>query len=237
MQRVKPHSDVGDPHTSPSPEQLAVLPECREPLTILHRDRDFLLIEKPAGLLSVPGRNPANSDCVLTRLQAEFPGASIVHRLDFDTSGVMVVALNKASHGKIARQFQERKTFKLYHARVAGRPEVDRGVIHQPIAPDRDNRPKYKIDPQGKPSETEYVLLSYDRATDTSLLALYPKTGRSHQLRLHLAYIGCPILGCAFYAPEDVRSLSARLLLHASELHFYHPEDHTLVKGCSQKPF
>lgn len=214
-----------------------VLPECHESLTILHQDKSFLLIEKPAGLLSVPGRNPANSDCVLTRLQAEYPSASIVHRLDFDTSGVMVVALNKAAHGKIARQFQERETFKLYHARVAGRPGADRGLIQQPIAPDRDNRPKYKIDAQGKPSETEYVLLSYDQVSDTSLLALYPKTGRSHQLRLHLAHIGCPILGCAFYAPDEVRALSERLLLHASELHFYHPEDNTLVKAYSQKPF
>lgn len=221
----------------PAPDQLTVLPRCDQPVDIIRVDADFVLIDKPAGLLSVPGRNPANHDCVLSRLQLEFPSASIVHRLDFDTSGIMVVALNKPAHGKIARQFQDRETYKLYHAVVKGRPPAREGVIDQPIMADPDNRPKYKIDSAGKPSVTFYHELSYDPKADTSVLALEPKTGRSHQLRLHLAAIGCPILGCAFYAPEPVQALASRLLLHASELRFSHPSGGAEVHGHSPRPF
>ncbi|MDO3384993.1 RluA family pseudouridine synthase [Gilvimarinus sp. SDUM040013] len=224
-------------NTQPAPDQLTVLPRCFDSVDVLLTDPDFLLIEKPAGLLSVPGRNPANHDCVLSRLQLEYPSVSIVHRLDFDTSGIMVVALNKIAHGKIARQFQERETYKLYYARVAGRPEPGDGVIDLPIMADPLNRPKYKVDEQGKSSITRYKFVSYDQQTRTSLLALEPLTGRSHQLRLHLAEIGCPILGCAFYADAEVRGLSSRLLLHASELRFQHPQTGCLVKGTSARPF
>ncbi|MBU2887166.1 RluA family pseudouridine synthase [Gilvimarinus agarilyticus] len=224
-------------NTPPAADQLTVLPKCHDPVRILRRDKDFLLIEKPAGLLSVPGRNPANHDCVASRLQLEYPTVSIVHRLDFDTSGIMVVALNKPAHAKIARQFQERQTFKLYYAVVAGGPPEQSGVINLPIAPDAENRPKCKIDPEGKPSVTHYKVLAFDEALNRSLVALEPKTGRSHQLRLHMAHLGCPILGCEFYAPEATRALADRLLLHASELRFTHPHDDSEVSGVAERPF
>lgn len=218
--------------------ELAVLPRCSEEIEILSEASDYLLINKPAGLLSVPGRHPDNNDSVLSRMGALYPGASIIHRLDFDTSGVMVVGRTKAGHAHIARQFQERQTYKLYTAIVAGQLAQERGEIDMPIAPDKHNRPKYKVDGEtGKRSVTRYRVLSYDADRDTSRLALEPVTGRSHQLRLHLASIGHPILGCVFYASPDVAARAPRLLLHATRLHFAAPHGETSVKAFAGCPF
>lgn len=219
-------------------DQLAVLPPCDQAIGLLREDKHFLLVDKPAGLLSVPGRHPDNDDCVLSRLERNYPGASIIHRLDFDTSGVMVVALNKKAHGAIARQFQERETYKRYTAHVSGALAEHHGEIDLPIAPDQDNRPKYKICPEtGKPSLTRYRVDHYWQVSDTSQVTLEPATGRSHQLRLHLAAIGHPILGCAFYAPDTIRSSAERLRLHATELRFRHPVTGEQVSVISPCPF
>lgn len=219
-------------------DHLAVLPKCSEPVDILREEEGFVLVAKPAGLLSVPGRNRANYDCVLARLQLEYVNASMVHRLDFDTSGVMVVARHKRAHAAIARQFEQRETRKTYIAVVSGELPSEDGEIALAIAPDKQNRPRYKVCEQtGKPSLTRYHRLSYDSVTDTSRVALYPVTGRSHQLRVHLSAIGHPILGCQFYAPDAIRAAAPRLLLHAAELEFVSPDDGSTVCGRVECPF
>jgi tRNA pseudouridine32 synthase / 23S rRNA pseudouridine746 synthase len=205
-------------------DDLAVLPKCTQELEILQRDPSFLLINKPTRLLSVPGRHPQNRDSVIARLLPEFPNAAIVHRLDFDTSGIMVVPLNKAVLSNISKQFQARTTHKTYTAVVNGLVKDDSGVIDLPIAPDMDNRPKYKICAvTGRQSVTEFTVVSRDEITQTSRVLLHPITGRSHQLRLHMLAIGHPILGCEFYADEVALGKSPRLLLHATKLAFDHP--------------
>lgn len=202
-------------------DDLFILPACTEDLQIVQVDRDFLLINKPTRLLSVPGRHPQNRDSVISRLQVDYPGAAIVHRLDFDTSGVMVIPLNKVALSNISKQFQARSVSKHYTAVVAGLMVQDEGIIDLPIA--ADTGPKYKICQQtGKPSVTEYQVLARDEQAGTTRVLLHPITGRSHQLRLHLQTIGHPILGCEFYGGEWA-SAANRLLLHATDLAFLHP--------------
>ncbi len=203
-------------------DDLAILPPCREQVKILVQDSDFLIINKPSGLLSVPGRHPQNCDSVIARLQDAYPTAAIVHRLDFDTSGIMVIPLSKASLSHISKQFQARTVSKHYTAVVAGLIKDDQGRIDLPIAADPDNRPKYKICQEtGKPSVTEFEVLSRDSSANTSRVWLHPITGRSHQLRLHLQAIGHPILGCVFYGGEYAQA-APRLLLHATDISFVH---------------
>lgn len=220
-----------------SSNQLFVLPRCNEPLEVLHAEATHLLVSKPARLLSVPGRSPENRDCVVSRLQLEYPGATAVHRLDFDTSGVMVVPLSKAAVSNLSRQFQQRSVNKCYTAVVYGQVEQDRGRIDLPIAPDPEARPKYKISPEGKASVTDYQVLERDLQNNTTRLVLYPITGRSHQLRLHLQALGHPILGCEFYAHAEALAMADRLLLHASELSFDHPVTGQRVHTTSAVPF
>ena len=202
-------------------DRLFILPPCAGQIRILQEDTEFLLIDKPTRLLSVPGRHPQNRDSVISRLEADYPGVSIVHRLDFDTSGVMVVPRNKKALSHISKQFQARTVSKHYTAVVAGLMEQDEGVIDLPIA--SDDGPKYKIcAATGKPSITEYEVLARDKVNATTRVFLHPITGRSHQLRLHLQAIGHPILGCEFYAGEFAK-VADRLLLHATDLQFVHP--------------
>jgi tRNA pseudouridine32 synthase/23S rRNA pseudouridine746 synthase len=219
-------------------DDLAVLPKCTDVVEILQRDPSFLLINKPTRLLSVPGRHPQNRDSVIARLLLDFPNAAIVHRLDFDTSGIMVIPLNKAALSHISKQFQARTTHKTYTAVVNGLVKDDSGVIDLPIAPDMDNRPKYKICAEtGRQSVTEFTVVSRDEIAQTSRVLLHPITGRSHQLRLHMLAIGHPILGCEFYADEIALSKSPRLLLHATELGFEHPITGARVLGVCEARF
>lgn len=219
----------------PDIDQLFVLPPCAGQIRILREDADFLLIDKPTRLLSVPGRHPQNRDSVISRLEANYPGVSIVHRLDFDTSGVMVIPRNKAALSHISKQFQARTVSKHYTAVVAGLMEQDEGVIDLPIA--ADEGPKYKICPTtGKPSVTEYQILARDEAAGTTRVFLHPITGRSHQLRLHLQAIGHPILGCEFYAGEFAKAAD-RLLLHATDLRLMHPVTGDVVFIASPPDF
>lgn len=212
------------PYFTPMPasiDDLFILPPCSENLGILKEDRDFLLINKPTRLLSVPGRHPQNHDSVISRLLPDYPGAAIVHRLDFDTSGVMVIPLNKPALSHISKQFQARTVSKHYIAVVAGLVAQDDGVIDLPIT--SAEGPRYKVClTTGKPSITEYKVLARDEAAGTTRMLLHPITGRSHQLRLHLQAIGHPILGCEFYGGEWATAAN-RLLLHATDLSFIHP--------------
>ncbi len=202
-------------------DQLFILPPCDGEIEILREEQDFLLINKPTRLLSVPGRHPQNRDSVINRLEADYPGCSIVHRLDFDTSGVMVIPRNKPVLSHISKQFQARTVSKHYTAVVAGLMAQDEGVIDLPIA--SAEGPRYKICPEnGKPSVTEYKVIGRDEKARTSRLFLHPITGRSHQLRLHLQASGHPILGCEFYGGEFAKAAD-RLLLHATDLQFVHP--------------
>lgn len=209
--------------TKPTP---FIAPPCLEDVEILYRDNDFLIVNKPSGLLSVPGRLSENKDCLITRLQEQDPCAMIVHRLDMDTSGVMIIALNKDSHRQLSRQFEQRQTKKTYRANVYGIVKEDRDSINLPIITDWPNRPKQKVDfNEGKSSLTHYQVIDRDDTKQITQLLLTPITGRSHQLRIHLAEIGHPILGCDFYAHDEAKLMSQRLMLHACYLGFYHPSN------------
>ena len=211
-------------------DQPYLVPHSQEEISILYEDDDLLLVRKPHLLLTIPGRHPLNKDCLITRLQQRYPSASIVHRLDLDTSGIMVIPLNKATHAHISRQFQERKVEKSYYAIVFGVVEQDRGEVDLPIAPDWSNRPRQKIcSERGKQALTRFEVLQ--RQTDRSRMLLKPVTGRSHQLRIHMRELGHPILGCDMYAHEEALQMSPRLLLHAATLAFTHPASGEWLSG------
>ncbi len=171
-------------------------------------------------------------------MQQEFPGLRIVHRLDMATSGLMVLARDAEAHRALSRQFEQRQTEKSYLAIVAGTPPQPQGEITYPLLADWPNRPRQKVDfENGKPSLTRYRLRARHRNRDISLLTLSPVTGRSHQLRVHLAALGHPILGCAFYAPEPVRTAAPRLLLHASALTLTHPSSQQRITFSCEPDF
>lgn len=191
--------------------------------SILHLDQRVVVVRKPSGLLSVPGIGPENADCVIARLRRHLPEARIVHRLDQATSGLMVLALDAEAHRHLSRQFEQRTVEKEYMAVVAGAPTDDQGLIDLPMRKDMERRARHMIDPQrGKPALTRWQVLR--RAGDRSLLLLRPHTGRSHQLRLHLASIGHAILGDDIYAPPEVAAAAPRLMLHASRLELEDPD-------------
>ncbi|MDZ7279519.1 bifunctional tRNA pseudouridine(32) synthase/23S rRNA pseudouridine(746) synthase RluA [Pantoea eucrina] len=196
----------------------------REPwLHILYQDAHIMVVNKPSGLLSVPGRLEEHKDSVMTRIQRDFPQAESVHRLDMATSGVIVVALNKAAERELKRQFREREPSKVYVARVWGHPAAAEGVIDLPLICDWPNRPKQMVSfEHGKPAQTEYQVQEQEAGNSARVL-LKPITGRSHQLRVHLLALGHPILGDNFYAPEEARLLAPRLQLHAESLTLTHP--------------
>ncbi|TKB46928.1 bifunctional tRNA pseudouridine(32) synthase/23S rRNA pseudouridine(746) synthase RluA [Thalassotalea mangrovi] len=191
-------------------------------LEILYRDEDLIIVNKPSGLLTVPGRLPEHQDCLQHRVQRVLPAATIVHRLDMATSGVMVMALNKPSHVAISRQFEKRQTEKYYLARVFGKVVPDYGEIDLPLICDWPNRPKQMVDHQrGKQAITRYQVLTHE--DKTTLVKLMPVTGRSHQLRVHMLSLGHPIIGDRLYAHPEALALSPRLQLHAKSLSLYHP--------------
>jgi len=203
---------------------------------ILHRDERILAIDKPAGLLSVPGIGPAKQDCLVSRVRVLFPGARIVHRLDRDTSGVIVLALDAEAHRHLSIQFQERQASKTYIAVVHGVVDDDAGEIDLPIRKDLDSPPRQVVDHErGRPSVTRWRVLS--RETDRTRLELAPVTGRSHQLRIHLREIGHPILGDDLYAPPAVLALADRLLLHAHTLGLVHPGTAAPIRFTAPCPF
>ncbi|MGR3570601.1 RluA family pseudouridine synthase [Brevirhabdus sp.] len=207
-----------------------------DPLVIVHDDPHLLLVDKPAGLLSVPGRGAHLADCLITRVQRVFPEALLVHRLDRDTSGIMVFALSPLAQKSLGQQFQGRQTKKTYVARVSGRLGEKTGVVDLPIIVDWPNRPLQKADhDNGKPALTEWRVV---RASDTETrVRLFPKTGRTHQLRVHMQAIGHPILGDPFYAEGAARDDFPRMMLHAEALRLKHPETGIGMSFSAKCPF
>lgn len=210
-------------------------------LEILYQDKDIVVVNKASGILSVPGRLPEHNDCLQNRVQRVLPTATIVHRLDMATSGIMIMALNKAAHVAISRQFEQRKTQKSYLARVYGKVEKLQGSIDLPLICDWPNRPKQMVDHEnGKQSLTHYQVLKNDGLSadeNWTLLELTPVTGRSHQLRVHMLALGHPILGDKLYAHADALSMSKRLQLHAEKLSLFHPSSQEMITFTAPCPF
>ncbi len=202
-------------------------------LDLIYRDESIIVVNKPAGLLSVPGRGANKMDSLTTRIQKEFPDALSVHRLDMSTSGLIVLARGKEMHRRISAMFRERRVEKRYIAMVAGQMAAT-GEVDLPIGSDWENRPRQKVDfVIGKPSLTQYRLLAHDTETDASSVELKPVTGRTHQLRVHMAAIGHPIAGDALYGG----STSGRLMLHACSLVFAHPLSGKMLTTVCEPPF
>jgi len=205
------------------------------PLAVLHADHEILVLEKPAGLLSVPGKGPELADCLIARAQAAFPTALLVHRLDRDTSGVMVFGLTPHAQRHLGLQFEKRQVSKEYVARVQGVPEAREGVIDLPLRVDWPNRPLQMVCHEtGRPAVTRWKRVSEDG--QTARLKLSPETGRSHQLRVHLREIGHPILGDPFYATGPALDFP-RMMLHAEALRLRHPDGGKTLRFRSPTPF
>lgn len=219
------------------PHPIVYSPPPGMPL-VRYADDALLVVDKPAGLLSVPGRSPEHTDCLASRIQAAFADARIVHRLDMATSGLLLMARGAEMERRLSIAFQKRQVDKEYLAVVAGRPQPERGEIRLPLITDWPNRPRQKVDMEaGKASFTEYAVEAYHPADDTSRVKLIPHTGRSHQLRVHMQAIGHPILGDELYAAPTHRMAAARLLLHATSLSLAHPRTGLRLSFESPAPF
>lgn len=205
-------------------------------ISVLYRDDDIIVLDKPSGLLSVPGKGEAHRDCVEARIRADHPEARIVHRLDMDTSGLLVMAMNGAAHRHLGLQFERRHVEKTYQARVWGEIATESGAIDLPLRCDWPNRPRQMVDPEnGRPAHTRWRVLAQDGMT--TRLLLFPKTGRSHQLRVHMLALGHPILGDNLYAHERALEAADRLCLHAESLAFFHPSGGRRLAFHAKCPF
>jgi len=205
------------------------------PLDVVHRDADLLVLNKPSGLLSVPGKAAEHADCLEVRAKAAFPEALLVHRLDMDTSGVMVFAMNKPAQRHLGLQFERRHTVKTYEALVWGQPE-DAGEVDLPLIVDWPNRPLQMVDhTRGKKAHTAWQVMGRD--TTHARVRLMPTTGRSHQLRVHMLAIGHVILGDRFYATGAALAAAPRLCLHALRLELRHPQGGKPVAFTTPCPF
>jgi len=193
-------------------------------IEVIYIDSDVIAVNKPAGLLSVPGRGADKQDCLLTRLQQQYPEALTVHRLDMPTSGIILFARSTNCHKQLSIQFQERKVSKTYIAIVEGIVQQQQGEINAPLITDWPNRPKQKIDVEnGKPSLTRYKVISQNTVDNNTRLSLTPVTGRSHQLRVHMLSIGHIIVGDMLYTNENHPTVNTRLMLHANKISFEQP--------------
>jgi len=210
-------------------------PDCG--LELVYSDKFLLAVSKPAGLLSVPGRGADKLDSLATRVQAAYPEALVSHRLDRDTSGLLLFPRGADMHRKISLMFEKREMQKSYVAVVMGKLETEQGEVNMPLIVDWPNRPRHMVDERnGKPAQTRYSVLSYDAATNTSRVSLEPITGRTHQLRVHMAAIGHPIVGDTLYG-GNADGRAARLLLHAHTLEFRHPVSGNTISLFSELPF
>ncbi|HBO23349.1 RluA family pseudouridine synthase [Providencia sp.] len=224
-----------------------IAPPCHEEIENLYQDEHLVLINKPAGLLSLSGKNPQNLDSVHHRLVQIFPGCTLVHRLDFGTSGLMVIARNKAINAALCHQFSQRAVTKVYSALLCGHLIENEGVIDAAIAKDPALFPRMSICAiHGKPARSYYQVIErfYHELEDGTLLPLTrvqltPETGRTHQLRIHCQLLGHPILGCDLYGGLLLPGTeqTPRLMLHASELHFVHPISNEWIKAHNASPF
>jgi tRNA pseudouridine32 synthase / 23S rRNA pseudouridine746 synthase len=205
------------------------------PLDILYQDDLIIVVNKPAGLLSVPGKLEGREDCLLSRLQAAHWDTLLVHRLDCDTSGVMIFARTKQAQGFLGQEFEKRRAKKTYLARVWGQLHPDKGHIDLPLCADWPNRPRQMVDhTHGRPAQTDWQVV--DRDGETTLVRLTPLTGRSHQLRVHMLAMGCPILGDPIYATGKARDFP-RMMLHAETLSLHHPGTGERVSFTAPCPF
>lgn len=215
----------------------AYLPPPDHGLTVIHADTEIIVVDKPAGLLSVPGRGAGMDDCLASRVQARFPDALIAHRLDMSTSGLLILARGAEMHRQLSRFFRDRQIGKRYVAIVDGLMEDDTGEVDLPLICDWPNRPRQKVDfEMGKASQTRYRVISRDLLAKTTRVELEPITGRSHQLRVHMASLGHPILGDDLYGGAATER-AERLLLHAMDLSLFHPLTAATMKFHSNAPF
>jgi tRNA pseudouridine32 synthase/23S rRNA pseudouridine746 synthase len=223
--------------TSPSDElELAPAAPARGDVAVVYRDTRLLVLNKPSGLLAVPGRGPHLQDCLASRVQAVFPDARVVHRLDRDTSGLMLMARDADAQRQVSRQFEQRQVHKVYECIVWGVPTAAAGRIDLPIGRDPDHPPRYQIDHvHGRSSQTDWHM--NEPLGDRARLVVEPITGRSHQIRLHLAASGHAILGDPLYANAAALAAATRLLLHARELQLTHPSDGRSISWQSACPF
>ena len=205
------------------------------PLDILHHDHQVLLVDKPSGLLSVPGKGPDLTDCLIARVQAVFPDALLVHRLDRDTSGVMIFAMTPHAQRHLGLQFENRQTKKTYVARVWGEMAEKTGTVDLPLIVDWPNRPLQMVDHEnGRAAVTDWRVVR--KSGGETRVRLIPKTGRSHQLRVHMLALGHPILGDPFYATDQARDYP-RLMLHSETLQFRHPDGGQGMRITAKCPF
>ena len=207
---------------NPVPDSFHYQPPTDPWLTVVHADDDLVVLEKPSGLLSVPGKDPALADCLEARVRERWPTAAMAHRLDKDTSGVIVLCLNKKALGHVGQEFEQRRARKSYVARVWGDVAGEAGRIELPLATDWENKPRQRVDRErGRMSVTEWSVEA--REGGVTRVRLHPLTGRTHQLRVHMMELGHPILGDPFYATGSALAAADRLQLHAEELAFNHP--------------
>jgi tRNA pseudouridine32 synthase/23S rRNA pseudouridine746 synthase len=205
------------------------------PIILVHHDRDIVVADKPAGLLSVPGRGEDRADCLIERLRKRFPGLLLVHRLDLDTSGLIVFARNRTAQADLGRQFEGRSVDKVYAARLYGELHPDAGRVDLPLIVDWPNRPRQHVNHEtGKPAVTDWQVTA--RSPGETRVSLMPRTGRSHQLRVHMAELGHPILGDPLYASGEAAA-HPRLMLHAETLAFRHPRTGEAVSFHCPAPF
>ena len=205
------------------------------PLVLLHQDHQVVLVDKPAGLLSVPGKGEGLADCLIARVQAVFPDALLVHRLDRDTSGVMIFALTPHAQRHLGLQFENRQVKKTYVARVWGEMAQREGTVDLPLIVDWPNRPRQMVDHEnGRPAQTDWRVVRVGHGE--TRLRLMPRTGRSHQLRVHMLSLGHPILGDPIYAEGPAREYP-RLMLHSETLQFRHPDGGKGVRITAKCPF
>ncbi len=208
----------------------------KAPIHILYADDDILVVNKPSGLLTVPGKADTHKDCLESRLLKDYPTARIVHRLDMDTSGLVILAMNAKAHRHLGLQFERRHISKTYQALVYGLVLEEEGLITLPLRCDWPNRPKQMVDfEEGKKAETLWQRKTYNE--NNTHMILFPKTGRSHQLRVHMLELGNPILGDNLYANEQALNAAPRLCLHATNLSLYHPENGEIIHFQSECPF
>ena len=202
---------------------------------ILHMDDRIIVVDKPSGLLSVPGKLEGREDCLVSRLQAIHPDALLVHRLDCDTSGVIIFGRDKAAQGFLGQEFEKRRAKKSYIARVWGVMAQDSGRVDLPLCADWPNRPRQMVDhDRGRPAQTDWQVV--ERGATETRVRMFPLTGRSHQLRVHMLELGHPILGDPIYATGPARAFP-RLMLHAETLGLRHPETKQWVDFAAPCPF
>lgn len=225
--------------TTDPDDEIDYRPPADTGLALIHADDDIVVVAKPAGLLSVPGRGADRADCMASRVQARFPDALTVHRLDMATSGLLVYARGVEVQRTLSVAFAERRVHKRYEAVVHGLVVPEAGDIDLPLITDWPRRPRQMVCfERGKPSLTRFQVIERDGRRGCTRVSLEPVTGRSHQLRVHLMAIGHPIVGDPLYGPDDAPSwATGRLLLHAAELGLPHPRDGALQTWLSPVPF